>query len=195
MPFDQNKLRTILARVASEEVISFAERHQGEQFYGFAFDCNSDYFQILLAYNTEQALQDMAKRLKTAPLKPFLPKFDKMMEEKFGVKPKRLFHDKSVTEIVELLRWECADWKYRAVYNCDDNPEWAALATVLSEEEDSDSNREMFLNAVCHVLQDIRPALDCLNRTRDFRAFVIDHDESAESAWARLERLQTHDGA
>jgi hypothetical protein len=195
MPFDQNKLRTILARVASEEVRRFAERHQSEQFYGFAFDCNADHFEILLALNTEQALQDMAKKLQTAPLKSFLPKFDKMMEEKYGVKPKRLFHDKSVPEIVELLRWECGDWKYRAVYNCNDDPEWAALAAFLSEEEDGDLNREMFLNAVCHVLQDIQPALDCLKRTGDFRAFVIDHDESFESAWARLERVQTHDGA
>jgi hypothetical protein len=191
MPLNQKKLRATLARIALVQVTAFAERHKGEQFYGFAFDCNADYCQVLLCLNTEQDLQDRAKKLKEAPPKSFLPKFDKMLEEKYGVKPKPLYDDKTMPEIVEQLRWETGDWKYQGFYNCDDNPEWAALATDIAEEEDSDSNREIFLEAVCHVLPDFQAAFDRLNCTSNFRGLVIDHDESVETAWRRLEKVQS----
>lgn len=175
--------------------MAFAKRHQDEQFYGFVFECNADDCQVRLCLNTEQNLQDRAKKLKEAPLKSIFPKYDKMREEKYGIKPKPLFHDKTVPEIVDLLRWETGGWKYQGFYNCDRNPEWAALAADISEEDESDSSQEMFLEAVCNVLPDVQAAFGSLNCTRDFRALVIDHDESIETAWRRLERVQSQDRA
>jgi len=191
MPVPQDKLRTTLGRITSTAIAAFAQQHQSERFYGFAFDCNAEYGQVLLCLNTEEDLLDTAKNLKADPPKPFLEKFDKMMEEKYGVKPKPLYHDKTVPEIVEDLRWETGDWKYQGFYDCNDDPEWAALAAGISEAHESDS--ETFLETVCRVLPEIQVALACLNRTKDFRALMIDHDESVETAWSRLERLQSQD--
>ena len=191
MKFDETRVHSVLTTIVTEAINDFAQRHPDEQFYGFAFDCNADYGEVLLCLNTEQDLQASAKELKESPPKSFLPKFDKMMEEKYGVKPKPLFHDKTAAEVAEKLRWNPGDWKYQGFYNCSDDPDWAELAEEIAEQIETDEDREAFLRIICRLIPAIKPALERLHRTSDFRVLVIDHDETVETAWQRLAKLES----
>ena len=51
------ELASLLLELTASEVKDFAESHDDEEYYGFFFDCHSEYGQVLLCVNTEEAHQ------------------------------------------------------------------------------------------------------------------------------------------
>jgi len=180
-----------LYQITERELAAFATRHENVRFYGFAFDCNADYGEVLLCLNDEASLKVHAEESKRKPARPFLPKFDQM-REKYGITPKALYEGWGVEKIMEEFRWNPGDWQYQGFFNCSDDPAWGGVADTIEDEIEDDKDREPFLESVCRVLIKLESdhIFDCLDRTENFRGLVTDHDESIERAWDRLTRIR-----
>ena len=186
------RIEKTLYELAARELAVFGSGHRNTVFYGFAFDCNADYGEVLLCLNDELSLRAHAEESKSKPASPFLPRFDKMMREKYGIVPKAPYEAWSIEEIMEDFRWNPGDWKFQGFYNCSDDSEWDDIADAVQDEIQDEEDREPFLEGVCRVLIQLEAdhIFDCLNCSPNFRGLVIDHDESIEKAWDRLSRVR-----
>ena len=152
---------------------AFAHDHAAETFYGFCFDVNADYGEVLLSLNTEDDLVAWAERT-------------------YPTYPQR--------EIDSTLRWNVGDWKYHG-FNTDKpyaeawDKAWEETQDALHDaylDDESAEVPEHFLQSVCRVLIDLerKDAFAPLARTERFKTLVTDHDEPIEDAWARLLKVR-----
>ncbi|MBT4867623.1 MAG: DUF4303 domain-containing protein [Planctomycetaceae bacterium] len=182
MDIDWNQFETLLAELTTREVEAFAASHATEPFYGFMFDCNSDYGQILLCLNTEAELQADAESAKEGN-----PDFDA---------------EETLEGWCNSRRWNAGDWKYQGFNSTEFDDAWEPFETVVSdmcmdEEEDEDTfmtpTQDKFMKSVCRVLirLDNTGIFDRLSKTVDFKTFVADHDELDSESWERLASVRT----
>jgi hypothetical protein len=190
MSIPADKLKTTLTAITKKALVDFARLHADEVFYGFAFDCNPDYCEVLLCLNTEEDLSRRAKRIKEAPSASIFPKFDKTMEERFGIKAGPRRDERTIDQIAEELRWSTGDWKYQGFYNCNSDSRWDNIEEKITEDYDEDSDHETFMETVCLTLKEIDDAISLLNCSTNFRTFAISHDESIATAWKRLDKMR-----
>jgi uncharacterized protein DUF4303 len=157
---------------------SFARDHPGETYYGFMFDCNADYGEVLLCLNTEE---DLAER------------------------SRRHYPTYSQGEIDAELRWNPGDWRYQGFNTTPPYAEawdarWSAPQETIASARlvgEEDEVNEEFLTTVCRVLvrMERNGVFDCLVRDNRFKVFVSDHDEAPEDAGTRLLRVRHDAGA
>jgi hypothetical protein len=149
--------------------------HRNEEFYGFIFDCNADYSEVLLCLNTEAELSEWSERN--------YPTYSQDDRDRH-------------------LRWNAGDWKYQGFNSTEPDLEkvwqegWQHIEqqvqdSWLEQNDDTDPEDDVatkFMVSVCVVLIKLERAnvFNCLSRTPGFRTFVSDHDESLEDAWERL---------
>ena len=149
----------------------FAAEHLAERFYGFIFDVNADYGEVLLCLNTESALAEWART--------HYPEY-------------------STAKVEEQLRWNAGDWEYQG-FNTDEpySNEWEKswsetkdrIAVAALEDDDV---CEEFLESVCRVLIRLErsPAFLRIQREAHFKTLVSDHDEDLEDSRERLARIR-----
>ncbi len=170
---DWNQFETLLVELTTRDVAAFSATHSNETFYGFMFDCNSDYGRVLLCLNTEADLQANAEASKERSA------------------------DALLDELPASLRWNAGDWKYQGFNSPDFDTAWEPLETIVSdicmdEEEDEETfltpTQDRFMKSVCRVLVRLETAgaFDCLRQTENFKAYVADHDELESESWDRL---------
>jgi hypothetical protein len=196
MNIDWRTLEDHLFSLAMADIRRFADAHRDEQFYGFAFDCNSDYGQILLCLNTQESLRETALQYATnPPNKEVWDRINKALG--FPSDEQR----ETPAEYEQELCWSLGDWKYQGFNTKAFDSGWASFGTdvlnaCMDEEEDKETflkpTQDRFLRAVCRVLLrlEIEGGFQRLNRTDDFGTFVTDHDEPDEVAWHRLETVR-----
>jgi hypothetical protein len=177
-----HELEACLLEIAATEIRSFAAGHGQETFYGFAFDCNSDFGNVLLCLNTEASLMSQAISYKQ--------------------NHPELYGENSIEEIADSLRWNMGDWAYQGFESRDYASRWekysdAVSANCIDEEKDPKTFlgpvQRKFLETVCRVairLADSH-AFATLRRTDDFKMFVADGEESESKAWDRLNRVRS----
>ena len=168
-----DEVEQTLFRAALTAMQRFASRHADETFYGFSFDCNADYGEVLLCLNSEKALAEWARR--------HYPSY-------------------SQEEIDRELRWNSGDWKYQGLNQDEDYAQaWEKVwgptqekihaAYLEAADEEADEFLEIFLESVCRVLlrMERENVFAGLNKEPHFKALVTNHDELLEDAWERLE--------
>lgn len=186
-------LERTLLRLTTAELRQFAKKHPKEAFYGFAFDCNSEYGEIGLCANTNELLK--AQREAPDPNAAVWAAIDK----KLG-----LGGEAGATK-ERMSRWALGDWDYQGFDSKDLAREWRRFQTVVTtrcmdEEENKRTfmtpTQRRFMEAVCRVLVwlEQRGAFDVLQRTRNFSTLAMDHDESESTARARLQRIRRSEG-
>jgi Domain of unknown function (DUF4303) len=189
-----------LVELAKKAIAHFADVHKGEVFCGFAFDCNAAYGKVFLCFNTEDHLHASLREAMNPNRPSMVPEFDKMMEEKFGIKPELLYAGNAVEKAKETLTWDIGGWKYHS-YNESDGfipllwSEWEPYEEMTSDlilEGDAEEIEEQFLNMVCRALIRLENenAFDALRRTDGFGSLVVDHDESIEDGFERIQRIR-----
>ncbi len=161
-----------LFRASVQALLQFAQRHGDETFYGFSFDCNADYGEVLLCLNSETALAEWARK--------HYPAY-------------------SAQEVEKELRWNAGDWKYQG-FNTDEGcaEDWMKAwgqpqeeiqtAHLNAPDEEADEIRAIFLESVCRVLlrMEREGVFGCLKVEPHFKTLVTDHDETLDDAWERL---------
>jgi hypothetical protein len=104
MAINWKKAEDTLVRLATAEVQRIARHPVGEPFYGFAFDCNSDYGEVLISLNVPSALEQSART--------FAAKYPEMDEAGWRDK----------------LRWALGDWKFPGIESEDFRTAWEPIA-------------------------------------------------------------------
>jgi hypothetical protein len=174
-PLTWTLFQETLFLLAEDCIRRFASSHEDEEFYGFIFDCNADYGEILLCLNTEAELREWSERN---------------------------YPTYSEDERDRLLRWNAGDWKYQGFNSTEPDIEkvwqqgWQHIEqqvqdAYLDQADDIDPEDDVtttFMVSVCMVLIKLERAnvFKYLSRTPGFRTLVSDHDESLGDAWERL---------
>ena len=201
MNIDWPALEACLFRLSAREIRRFAAAHAAETFYGFMFDCNSEYGQVLLCLNTPESLRDSAVQYATNP--PLQEAFDAIrrdIEEKIGKKIFDKRTPKSAEENEKEHRWSPGDWKYQGFNSEDFDRGWDSFESAVleqCEEEEQDEETFMrptqvrFMEAACRILLRLERenVFGVLNRTPDFSTLARDHDEDEADARARFEEV------
>lgn len=146
-------------------VETFLKEHPELCYYCFAFDCNAEYAEINLCFNTEA---DFAQTLERYQRGPYGDSY------------------RSEEDILDL-RYNTGDWQYQCFatfYVLEEE----TLAALYGEDEDRLLAEMMRFN--CELL-----ALFCktdtfarIPKTENFRVLCIDHDEDVAAALERTDR-------
>lgn len=175
-PFEET-----LYRASAEQLKLFSELHANERFYGFTFDCNADYGEVLLCVNSEEGLR-------------------KTIHDHYSH-----YTEHEITR----LRWNAGDWKYQgfngyrgplsSAWNRHWRREFKKLAGTSYEEwlhgvmaDQVDEFSEHFMEAVCRTLVKMESGgeFEALLKSESFCTFVNDHDEVDETSWLRLAKVR-----
>ncbi|WP_339746976.1 DUF4303 domain-containing protein [uncultured Rubinisphaera sp.] len=202
MNINWSGLEECLYELIRDDIKRFAETHKHETFYGFALDCNSEYGNVLLCFNSPESLKQQAEKYASdRPNKAAFDKISQKLHEDSGRKIP-LTENSSTVEAEELkLRWSTGDWKYQGFNSTQFDEGWDEYETevmnaCMDEEEDEETfktpTQELFMKSICRVLLRLEKEkiFDVINRTSDFKSYVADHDESKEESWDRLETLR-----
>jgi hypothetical protein len=196
MKLDWSRIEAALFRLVVAEIKRVAKKYKGEPFYGFAFDCNSDYAEVLLSLNTESGLQERALRA-AAPNDP-QKKVWADIDKKLGLEIKR--ETRSPVYYEQKMRWWTGEWKYMCFQSRAFEKAWAPYKDAIEAASDEDSEESMdidqirkdFMAMACRVMVRLENTkiLDMLPRTSDFRTWVSDHDELPGESSRRLARIR-----
>ncbi len=208
MKIDWNELENCLFNITVDAINQFASSHQDETFYGFAFDCNSEYGNVLLCFNTPESLRQRSIEYADNSTQPsWFDQVNRDIEEKLG---KKIFDEPEQTtpeEEAKELRWSLGDWKYQD-FSWDseilesgwDSFEQAVLDQCSEEQENDEEDEETFMTPVqekfmlsmCRVLIRLEGSkvFNTLKLTADFKVYVADHDEWEKESWSRLESVR-----
>jgi hypothetical protein len=188
-----DSLERTLLRLSTAELRRFAKKHPKEAFYGFAFDCNSEYGEVGLCANTNELLK--AQRAASDPNAAFWASLDKKLGLGGGSPPTKQ----------RKSRWDLGGWDYQGFNTTAFNRVWRQFQSAVTkqcegEEEDAHTfmtpTQARFMEAACRVLVRLKRggAFDILQRTRNFATLAIDHEESESMARTRLQRIQRSEG-
>ena len=190
------KTEAALFRLVVAEIEKLAKTYKGEPFYGFAFDCNSDYAEVLSSLNTESGLKESAAQAADPddPQKKVWADIDK----KLGLETKRETRPPAYFE--KERRWSIGDWKFMCFQSDAFEDAWAPYKDVIEEaqfdsdddETDPEEIKKKFMEMACRVMVKLEKtkALDGLPRTSNFGTWVSDHDELDSESIARLAAIR-----
>ena len=204
MAIDWEALERALVDLSKADINKFAAKHGDETFYGFAFDCNSEYGQVLLCLNSQTQLRGMAVKYSSGdtPGQDAWAKIHREMNEllkKHGVSPSEKPR-KTPEEEEVALRWSLGDWKYQG-FNSPKfkkiwNPFEVAVSDLCTDEQEDENTfmtptQDRFMRAACRAVIRLESegAFAVLKRTKDFKTYVADHDELEEESWSRLQAV------
>jgi hypothetical protein len=202
MDIDWQALERLLVELSKADIQRFAAEHRDETFYGFAFDCESEYGQVLLCLNTPDDLHRVAVQYSKGdtPGKAAWAEIHRKLSEKLG-RPPEEEPRKTPEEEAVSLRWSLGDWKYQGLNTVDFEKGWESFEEAVSEacsdeEQDEETfmtpTQDSFMRAACRAVirLEMTGAFDALIRTADFKTYVADHDEWEKDSWSRLEAVR-----
>jgi hypothetical protein len=188
-----DSLEQTLLRLTKADLRQFAKTHRREVFYGFAFDCNSEYGEVGLCANTNELLK--AQREAPDPNAAVWAAIDKKLGLGGG----------SPAKPARMSRWALGDWNYQGFNSKEFDRSWRRFDSIvikrcMDEKEDERTfmtpTQTRFMEAVCRVLVRLERdgAFDVLQRTANFSTLAMDHDEPESTARARLRRIRLREG-
>ena len=135
----------------------FLDKNPEETFYAFAYDCNAEYCEVNLCFNTEESFQKTLKHYKNGPYK-----------EQYDTE-----------NSVLSLRYNTGDWKYQCF-------ETLYFETEENMKRLYGENLELQISEVMKMCQEVLEEFKMTNlykkipKTIDFIAYCIDHDDEIE---------------
>lgn len=145
-----------------QEVAQFLAHHPNETFYAFAFDCNAEYGELNLCFNTET-------------------EFQKMLSEYY---PDRADNQTSPPDYNEL-KFNTGNWGYQCFATL-----YVMSEDKLCQIYSTDINRQVnelmiiFTKAIIRFKHD--SVYQSIAKSTDFRVICIDHDENIIDATQRF---------
>lgn len=155
-------------------VSKFLKKHPNLSFYAFAYDCNIEYAEVNLCFNTED---DFQKTL-------------------FEYQNGKYAEYYQTEEDIEDLKYNTGDWEYQCfdtiyLYS---NEEIDEIMNQIPEDDYEKLNDflEDMLLLVSEVLMDFTKTevYAQIPKTEDFIAYTIDHDEDFIDARERMNKIQ-----
>ncbi|SHF95104.1 DUF4303 domain-containing protein [Flavobacterium defluvii] len=171
---DKQKLKQQLISFTIKGVKDFLDNNLNLEFYAFAYDCNAEYAEVNLCFNT---MED----------------FDKTLNH---YQNGRFSENYKTDEAINDLRYNTGDWKYQCFDSIDilSEEELNKIYNDLPEDDYKSWNIfvEELMELFCECLLEFRTSevYHSIPKTKDFVSFCIDHDEDFEDAEERLKRTE-----
>lgn len=153
-------------------VDKFLQEHPDMDFYAFAYDCNVEYAEVNLCFNTED---DFAKTLS-------------------GYQKGKYADCYQTKEEIEELKYNTGDWDYQCfdtIYLFS-NEEIDDILSEIPEGDDVQLNKffDEILELISEALVDFTKSevYNNIPKTNDFIAYAIDHDEDYFDAKERMKK-------
>lgn len=165
-------LKNRLLDFTIQGVNNFLKEHPNLKFYAFAYDCNVEYAEVNLCFNTEED-------------------FDKTLSHYQNGKYTEFYQEQ---EDIEELKYNTGDWEYQCfdtlyLYS---NEEIEEILSQMPDEDYTVLNKflEEMLSLITKTLVEfsLTEAYDKIPKTEDFIAYAIDHDEDFYSAKERMKK-------
>jgi hypothetical protein len=157
-----------------ESVEAFLIKYPDLQFYAFAYDCNAEYAEINLSFNTET---DFAKTLLT-------------YQQKYP-------NTYQAQEDIQSLKYNSSDWTYlcfESIYIFSDE-ELTEIFQSLPEDDYKSWHEfvESLMRLFCECLIDFTKSetFKKIPKTSDFKCICSNHDESVEDTQKRMEEVKS----
>lgn len=163
-----------LVNFTTKSVKKFLKENSKLTFYAFGYDCNAEYAEVNLCFNTEEAFE---KTLKSYQKGEFAESYQS-------------------DEDIEDLKFNTGDWDYQcfdSIYLLSDK-ELTKIFNQLPEDNYVSWNQflqelmEIFCEALLEFSQ--TDVYKSIPKTEDFRVICIDHDEDVSDAQERLESVK-----
>ena len=171
---DTIKIKKQLLDFTENAVEDFLKKHSTLEFYSFAYDCNAEYAEVNLCFNTEAEFEKTLKHYQTGEYsRPYQSEDD-----------------------IKELKYNTGDWEYQCfdTINVLTEDELTKIFNDLPEDDYKSWNEflESLLAIFCEVLLDFSKTetFKRIPKTGNFLAFCIDHDEDFENAIERLENVK-----
>lgn len=171
---DKIEIKKQLLDFTISSVEHFLNEHPDYQFYSFAYDCNAEYAEINLCFNTENEFKKTLQYYQTGK---YAEQYQSEVE-------------------INDLKFNTGDWEYQCfeTINVLTEDELTKIFNDLPADDYKSWNAfiENLLEFFCEVLIDFSKTatFNKILKTDHFLAFCIDHDENFEEAMIRLERVK-----
>ena len=167
--FDRQQIKQTILDFASSGVQTFRQNNPGLVFNAFAFDCNAEYAEINLCFNTEEG-------------------FSKTLNNFRKKNPKDILNEEEVLH----FKYNTGNW----VYQCFDTTNIltdAQLDEIFQTMPDDDYQTwEKFIDDLKLLFTESLQSFiqteiyKNIPKTKDFITYCIDHDETVEIALKRM---------
>ncbi len=172
----KEKIKTDLLTFTIQGVENFLFKNQNLEFYAFAYDCNSEYAEVNLCFNTELDFKKTLEHYQKG-------EFSKYYQSENEIKD---------------LKFNTGDWDYQCFETTNVLSE-EQLTKIFNDLPDDDYKSwnefiEYLTKIFCECLIDFTKTetYKKIPKTNDFLAFCIDHDEDFEDAIERLETIKSN---
>ena len=170
---EREKIKSQIIDFTIKAVEEFLKENSDCEFYAFAFDCNAEYAELGLCFNTETSFTETLKNYQTG---------------------KSSKHYKTEEDIKDL-KYNTGDWDYQYFdsLNIFSNEELDDLFNELPDDNNKSRNEfiynllELFTECLLEFTKTETYAK--IPKTKDFISFCIDHDEEFDDA---MERMKKH---
>ncbi len=177
MEIDKEKIKSELLNFTEIEVKKFLEQNKEKEFYAFAYDCNAEYGEVNLCFNTEE---DFSKTLQ------------KYQSGEFS-------HHYQTKEDIFDLKYNTGDWDYQCFSTLwVINQEKLDVIFEQFEPDDFDKLFDNFIEEIMVICTEVliefskTKIFELIPKTENFKFFCIDHDEDFESAENRLRKINNN---
>lgn len=169
------KIKQNLLDFTISGVEKFLKENPTLEFYAFAFDCNAEYCEVNLCFNTETDFQKTLTHYQSGKYGDNYQTDEEIIELKFntGDWDYQCFDTHYVLEESEL------DEIYQNCPEDDDDKTWLEFVENLNE---------LFCEVLLQFTQ--TETYQKIPKTKDFTPFCIDHDEDFETATDRLNKVR-----
>jgi hypothetical protein len=170
---DKNEAKQRILNFTIQGVEKFLNDHSGLTFYAFAYDCNAEYAEVSLCFNTESDFEKTLAHYKSGDYAEFYESADQIRE----------------------LKYNTGDWEYQCfeTMHLMGAAELEAIFAQLPEEEHKSWGAfiEDLMKLFCETMLDFSKSetYTRIPKTKDFVAFCLDHDEDVNTAFRRMEKV------
>ncbi|MGY0035893.1 DUF4303 domain-containing protein [Pedobacter sp. NJ-S-72] len=166
---DYKAIENELLEFTKNEVLKFLAEHPDKVFYAFAFDCNAEYAEVNLCFNTEEAFSATLADYQNGKYKDSYQSEDEVYD----------------------LRYSIGDWEYQCF-----STKYVLSEEELFGEEDEENEPDneiaetlllLFSKTLIEFIK--TEEFNKIPKTDGFKVFCVDHDEDLEEAELRLSNL------
>ena len=177
---EREKIKSQILDFTIKSVEKFLKENLGLVFYAFAFDCNAEYAEFGLCFNTETSFQETLKDYQKG-------KFAEYYKTEVSK------HYKT-EEGIKSLRYNTGDWEFQYLesLNVFSNDELDKIFNQLPD-DDYESWKKFVSNLLDLFTESLveftkTKTYAKIPKTNDFICFCIDHDEDFDDAIERMKK-------
>jgi hypothetical protein len=161
-----NKIKEDLLTFTQTGVDEFIKENPALTFYAFAYDCNAEYGEVNLCFNTEE-------------------EFAKTLEEYQNSEYSQYYQtEKDIRE----LKYNTGDWEYQ----CFDTMYIMTEEEMAKLYPEIEPQINDFISIFCETLLDftLTKEYDKIPKNDDFKVLCLDHDDDLKDAEKRLKKIK-----